>query len=103
MIPATKESHDGALTLTGSFVYGAGIADQYSGFNGGVGNDALPQPMPAPATPLTYTTALDGGLALFKADGTLAPDPVDVVHRRWPVLHQQDGVAVGELLAHELG
>jgi len=70
VIPATKENHDGALTLTGSFVYGAGIADQYSGFNGGVGNDALPQPVPAPMTPQTYTAVLDGGLALYKCDGT---------------------------------
>jgi hypothetical protein len=73
VIPATKENHDGALTLTGSFVYGAGTADQYSGFNGGVGNDALPQGTPPPATPLTYTAVLDGGLAQYKSDGTLHP------------------------------
>jgi hypothetical protein len=72
IIPATKENHDGALTLQGSFVYGAGIADQYTGLNGGVANAALPNPdgtTPAPA----YTSVIDGGLALYRADGTLHP------------------------------
>ncbi|MEO8548916.1 MAG: hypothetical protein ABI678_03060 [Kofleriaceae bacterium] len=73
VIPATKKSHAGALTLNGSFVYGFGLADQYTGFNGGVANQALPQPTPAPATPATYTTVLDGGLALYTSDGTLHP------------------------------
>jgi len=72
VVPATKKSHAGALTLTGEFVYGAGIADQYSGFNGGVGNAALPNPTMANPAP-TYTAVLDGGLALFSADGTLHP------------------------------
>lgn len=72
VIPATKKSHAGALTLSGNFVYGAGLADQYSGFNGGVGNAALPNPMGTTPAP-TYTTVLDGGLALFSSDGTLHP------------------------------
>jgi len=72
IIPATKKTHAGALTLTGSFVYGAGLADQYSGFNGGVGNPALPNPTMANPAP-TYTTVLDGGLALYSPDGTLHP------------------------------
>jgi hypothetical protein len=72
VIPATKKTHAGALTLTGSFVYGAGLADQYSGFNGGVGNAALPNPSMANPAP-TYTTVLDGGLALYSSDGTLHP------------------------------
>ncbi|MEO6777370.1 MAG: hypothetical protein ABI467_30865 [Kofleriaceae bacterium] len=72
VVPATKQSHAGALTLTGSFVYGAGLADQYASFNGGVDNAALPDPTGATPAP-TYTTALDGGLALYSADGTLHP------------------------------
>ena len=72
VIPATKDNHEGALTLTGSFVYGAGIADQYSGFSGGVSNDALPNPSAAMPPPV-YTPVLDGGLALYKNDGTLHP------------------------------
>jgi hypothetical protein len=58
--------------LTGSFVYGAGLADQYTGFSGGVGNAPLPNPSMANPAP-TYTTVLDGGLALYSADGTLHP------------------------------
>jgi len=72
VIPATKESHANALTLTGSFVQGAGIADQYDGLNFGVAQPALPNPTmanPAPA----YTANIDNGLALFAADGTLHP------------------------------
>ena len=72
IIPATKENHDGAFTLLGSYVYGAGIADQYTGLNGGVANAALPNPdgtTPAPA----YTSVIDGGLALYQADGSLHP------------------------------
>jgi hypothetical protein len=72
LIPATKENHDGALSLTGSFAYGAGTADQYTGLTGGVANPALPNPdgaTPAPA----YTNVIDNGLALYTADGTLHP------------------------------
>ncbi len=72
VIPASKEKHDGALSLLGSFVYGAGIADQYSGFNGGVANATLPNTGGATVAP-TYTATLDGGLADFRADGTLHP------------------------------
>ena len=72
VIPATKERHDGALSLTGSYAYGAGTADQYTGLNGGVANPTLPNPdgaTPAPA----YTNVIDNGLALYTADGTLHP------------------------------
>jgi hypothetical protein len=72
IIPATKKSHASALTLTGSFVYGFGLADQYASFSGGVSNAALPNPTDASPAP-TYTTVLDGGLALYRADGTLHP------------------------------
>jgi hypothetical protein len=72
IIPATKKSHEGALTLNGEFVYGAGIADQYTGFNGGVANQALPNPTGATPAPV-YTPTLDGGLALYTSDGTLHP------------------------------
>jgi hypothetical protein len=72
VIPATKAHKDNALTLTGSYVNGAGIADLYTGLSGGVSNPALPSPgggAPAP----TYTANVDNGLVLFKADGTLHP------------------------------
>jgi hypothetical protein len=72
VVPATKEHHDNALTLLGSFVTGAGTADLYSGLSGGVSQPALPNPgMTTPAP--TYTPNIDNGLALFSADGTLHP------------------------------
>ncbi len=60
LIAATKESHRNALTLTGEFVHGAGIADLYTGLNFGVAQPALPNPTmanPAPA----YTPNIDNG------------------------------------------
>jgi hypothetical protein len=67
IIPATKEHHENALTLTGEFVTGTGIADLYTGLNGGVANPALPNPkMSAP--PPAYTPDIDPGLAMFTLD-----------------------------------
>ena len=79
IVPATKECHANALTLTGSFVSGAGIADQYNGLNFGVANPSLPNPgmaTPAPA----YTTNIDNGLALFAKDsaGKFQLHPIQV-------------------------
>jgi hypothetical protein len=36
IIPASKDKRDNALSVTGEIVYGAGIADMYSGLTGGV-------------------------------------------------------------------
>jgi hypothetical protein len=72
IVPGTKASHGNALTLTGSFVQGAGIADQYDGLTFGVANPALPTPMGAMTAPV-YTANIDNGLALFAPDGTLHP------------------------------
>jgi hypothetical protein len=72
IVPATKEHKENALTLTGDFVTGAGIADMYTGLSGGVGQPALPNPgMVTPAP--TYTPNVDNGLVQFVADGTLHP------------------------------
>jgi hypothetical protein len=73
IIPATKKSHDNALTIQGSYVTGAGIADLYTGLSGGVGNPALPNPTGANPAP-TYTPNIDNGLVLFHkdADGTFS-------------------------------
>ena len=68
ILPARKDKKGNALTLTAEYGYGVGTADLYTGLNGGVSNPALPNPtmaMPAP----TYTPNIDGGLALFNADG----------------------------------
>ncbi|HTJ45952.1 MAG TPA: hypothetical protein VL463_27800 [Kofleriaceae bacterium] len=64
VIGATKEKHAGALTLTGSFVLGQGIADQFSGLSGGA-------TFPAPMAPATYTPDIDNGLVTFDTTGAL--------------------------------
>ena len=70
IIPASKESHGGALTATGSFVQGSGIEDQYDGLTFGVSQPALAIPTGGTVAP-TYTANIDNGLAMFLADGTL--------------------------------
>jgi hypothetical protein len=70
VVPATKENHDNALTLTGSFVTGAGINDQYTGLTGGIGFPALPAPAGGGAAP-TYTANIDSGLVTYDAAGDL--------------------------------
>ncbi|HEX4452057.1 MAG TPA: hypothetical protein VH143_14360 [Kofleriaceae bacterium] len=77
IIPGHKENHDNALTLTASYADGAGIADQYTGLSGGVGEPAVPNPGMLATAP-TYTPNLDNGLALFfkDADGTYSLHPI---------------------------
>ena len=72
IVPGTKASHANALTLTGSFVQGAGIEDQYDGLTFGVANPALPNPGMANPAPV-YTANIDNGLALFDSTGALHP------------------------------
>jgi hypothetical protein len=77
IIPATKEHHENALTLTGSYVTGAGIADLYQGLSGGVGQPALPNPgmlNPAPV----YVPNVDPNLVLFypTSAGTYTLHPI---------------------------
>jgi len=72
LVPATKEHKENALTLTGDFVTGAGIADLYTGLTGGVQQPLLPPPAAGGAAPV-YTPNIDNGLALFVPDGTLHP------------------------------
>jgi len=68
--PATAEHKENALTLTGSFVTGTGIADLFTGLTGGVALPALPNPnMTSPAP--TYTSNIDPGLVIFTGAGTL--------------------------------
>src|SRR5262249_41663838 len=70
IIPAEKDHRDNALTLTGSFVTGRGIADLYTGLTGGVSFPALPNPSMASPAP-TYTPDVDNGLVVFDAMGNL--------------------------------
>jgi hypothetical protein len=65
IIAASRASHDNALTFTGSFVRGEGIADLYTGLGG-------PPFPPIPGTPPTpYTASIDPGLVGFDAAGNL--------------------------------
>lgn len=66
LIPATLEHREDALTLTGSFVQGTGIADLYTGLTGGIGYPPLPNPTMAATAP-TYTPNIDPGLVTYKA------------------------------------
>ncbi len=61
VVPATAESRANALTLTGSYVRGTGIADLFTGLTGGVTNPALPNPMMLATAP-AYTPNIDPGL-----------------------------------------
>lgn len=65
VIPATVRKA-WALTVSGSFVRGTGIADLYTGLNGGV---AFPT---SPVLPMGWgPTNIDNGLALYSRDGVL--------------------------------
>lgn len=77
LIPASKDHHGNALTVQGSYVNGAGIADLYTGLSGGTGNPALPNPAMATPAP-TYTPNIDNGIVLFHedADGTFSLHPI---------------------------
>jgi hypothetical protein len=69
VIAATSTGHGNALTFTGSFARGEGIADLYTGL-GGPPFPALPNPGKVTPAP-TYTAAIDPGLVGFDAAGNL--------------------------------
>jgi hypothetical protein len=66
IVRATTDDHANALTLTGSFVKGEGIADLFTGLNAGVSFPALPGGGTA-----TYAPNIDGGLVSYDANGNL--------------------------------
>ncbi|HEX8106474.1 MAG TPA: hypothetical protein VF516_02050, partial [Kofleriaceae bacterium] len=59
IVPATKESKANALTLGGEFVTGGGIADLYTGLNGGV---SLPATIPGTMPAAAFAPNIDNGL-----------------------------------------
>jgi len=65
VIPA-KTADDGGLTLTGSYVYGAGDADMYTGLSGGAGFPTLPANAAGMAQ--TYAQNVDNGLVSYVVD-----------------------------------
>jgi hypothetical protein len=67
VLPATKDKRDNALSLTGEVVYGAGIADFYTGLTGGMQFPNVPNTTafnPAPAWPQN----IDNGLVNYDID-----------------------------------
>jgi len=67
IVPASKDHHENAMTLSGSYVTGAGIADLYQSLSGGVSNPALPNPGMATPAP-TYTPNIDPSMVMWYAD-----------------------------------
>jgi hypothetical protein len=69
IIPVRDGNRGNTLTFTGSFVNGAGIADLYTGLNGGLGSSISAPGMPPPAS--GYVANVDPGLVAFAPDGSL--------------------------------
>jgi hypothetical protein len=70
IIPVSGGDLSNALSVTGEYSRGTGVADLYLTLNGGVLFPALPNPknlLPAPA----YTPNIDQGIVTFDADGIL--------------------------------
>jgi hypothetical protein len=78
IIPGTAEHHGNALTLTGSYVNGAGIADLYTGLSGGV------------SFPTLSATSAGGG-AVDADPGIVA---FDSQHNLRPVAWQSDMIGI---------
>ena len=71
VIPVKKiENRSNALTLTGEFSTGSGIADMYTGMDGGSRFPILPNPSMAPY-PVPYAANVDPGLVTFDRNSAL--------------------------------
>jgi hypothetical protein len=68
VIPATATNWDNALTLTGSFVRGQAIADQFTGLSGGV---SLAAPTAPSGTTSNFPSDIDNGLVIFDSNGQM--------------------------------
>jgi hypothetical protein len=67
LVPGSMEERGNALTLTGSYVVGSGIADLYTGLTGGI-----PLPIyPMPAAGAAVVAPIDQGLVTFDGTGAL--------------------------------
>jgi hypothetical protein len=71
IIPATKASHDNALSISGELVIGKGTSDMYTALStASPGNAAIPPAMPG-GTPGTYVPNFDPGFAAYDAKGNI--------------------------------
>lgn len=68
VLPASREKKDNALSLTGEVVYGGGIADLYTGLNGGLTFPTLP-PAAGILTGNTWPQNIDNGLVNYDIQG----------------------------------
>ena len=68
VVPATATNWDNALTLTGSYVKGQAIADQFTGLSGGV---SLVSPAAPSGTTSSFISDLDNGLVIFDSNGQM--------------------------------
>jgi hypothetical protein len=68
LIPGRADKRGNSLSLTGEYVYGFGIADEYPSLTGGVASAPLPNPTMATPAPV-YTSNVDPGLVAFTTDG----------------------------------
>ena len=64
IIPATKESHAGAMTLVAEASTGSGYNDSFTGLNAGIASPGAP-----PAAAATYATTIDTGAAGWDSSG----------------------------------
>lgn len=70
LIPASTKSKGNALTLTGSFVLGAGVGDMLGGISGGAAFPAIPPAMPGGMAG-TFAPNIDGGIVQYDTMGNL--------------------------------
>lgn len=71
LVPASKTSHDNALSLGGELVVGSGISDMYTGLgSAGTVNASIPPATPG-GMPGTYPANFDPGLAAYDVSGHL--------------------------------
>ncbi|HEY5956131.1 MAG TPA: hypothetical protein VIV60_06250 [Polyangiaceae bacterium] len=70
ILPGTMDDRGNSLTVTASFVTGAGIGDLYTGLTGGA-TTSWPLPNPTNVATPAYVSDIDSGLVEFDANGDL--------------------------------
>ncbi|HUJ25248.1 MAG TPA: hypothetical protein VLW85_04465 [Myxococcales bacterium] len=68
IIPATKESHAGAMTIVAEASSGSGYNDSFTSLNAGIGSPGAP-----PGAAASYATTIDTGAVGWDSSGKLTP------------------------------
>lgn len=71
IIPGTKTNKDNSLSVTGEFVAGEGIGDQYTGFATGLSALTLPKAAATDATNPAFNPTVDANLVGYDSGGAL--------------------------------